>query len=178
MERIEIGLKPWTQKYQRPVESVRRRATIARGCGSVLILFGVGGLAIAIWGGEPEFFFGGPFLALVGALLLWNAIRSHRAVRSRSRDEVVQFAAPYAFALEGDERVFPAALTREEERWPLAATEFSLGSLVGGDVLVVESTERRPRRFPSAGLKQRPGEVLALVEQYQRERVATGRSDE
>lgn len=178
MERIEIGLKPWTQKYQRPVESVRRRTTMALGCGSVLILFGVGGLAIAIWGGEPEFFFGGPFLALVGALLLWNASRSHRAVRSRSRDEVVQFAAPYAFALEGDELVFPAALTWEEERWPLETVTFSLGSLVGGDVLVVASTGRRPRRFPSAGLKQPPGDVLALVEQYQRERAATGRSEE
>lgn len=170
MERVEIPLKPWTQQNRMPVGAVRTLGALQLGCGPFLLLMGLIGLAGAIWGGQTEFWVGGPLVGLVGFLMVWNGLRLRRAIRGRVTNEPARFAAPHAFALEGDQVIFPAALTWEEERWPLAETTFSVGRRLGQDALVMESPGRQTRRFPAAGLAQQPADILGVVEQYRNSR--------
>lgn len=170
MERIEVPLTSWTQQGRTSVGAVRTRAGAQVVLGACLVLVGLMGVVLAVGRGHTEFWVGGPLLVVVGAIVMANGRRLRRATRDRAADEEARLAAPYAFALDGDEVHFPAALTWPEERWPLDETTFSVGRHWGHDAVVIESAGRRPRRFPAAGLQQRPADVVSLVERYRSSR--------
>lgn len=76
-------------------------------------------------------------------------------------DRRVPITLPYAFAIDGDEVVFPAFITTAEERWPLRETYAKAGKVL--DMVTLTCPGRRPRRFFAIAIRLPTIEAARLV---------------
>jgi hypothetical protein len=76
----------------------------------------------------------------------------------------VPITLPYAFAIEGDEVVFPAFVAAPEERWPLRETYAKAARVL--DLVTLTSPGRRTRRFFALALWIPTTEAADLVNDH------------
>lgn len=133
-----------------------------------LVLTNVVGLS-AIEAPPFEMWFGGIFLGLGGALMLWNAIRMRRFLKALPPGADTPLPPPaHAFAIAPGRIDFPEGPGTPAESWPLAESTASEGRWFGTRVLELSSPGRRTRRFPERWLRRPIGELVALVEERRR----------
>lgn len=141
-----VEARGWPQPPQ-----LARRAYIQTRCVIQFLLGGVVavvGMAL-LWGfvlrGDGWWSLFATAFVLLGLTVMFANFRTLTRVQSLPEDVSVPITLPYAFAIEGDEVVFPAFVARPEERWPLRETFAKPGRVL--DVVTLTSPGRRTRRF-------------------------------
>gem|GEM_PF-4217601 len=162
--RIVIELSKWTQGSSAPTRrSVRRNAVANCWLGGVLIVAALAGTTVRVLLGPTWELLGMVFLAGAGAVAVWNGVCHLRGLRDLppgTVDDPVPFAAPHAFAIKGNEVVFPSAFGRAEERWPLACVSVSVVRRFGHDWLRLSCPGFQTRKFPARSFDA----PLAMIE--------------
>lgn len=147
-----IEARGWPQPPQ-----LARRSYIQTRCVIQFILGGVVAVvgAALLWGFVLRSdgwwsLFAGAF-TLLGLIVMAANFRTLTRVQSLPENVKVPITLPYAFALEGDEVVFPAFVTAPEERWPLRETYATAGRVL--DMVTLTCPGRRTRRFFAIALR-------------------------
>lgn len=163
-----VEAKGWPQPPH-----LARRAYIQRRC---VVQFALGGVAAAaglalLWGFllRSDLWwtvFAGAFI-LLGVIVMVANFRTLLRVQSLPDDLQVPITLPYAFAIEGDEVVFPAFVAAPEERWPLRETYAKAGRVL--DLVTLTSPGRRTRRFFAMALRIPTIDAAFLVNEYRRQ---------
>ena len=81
-------------------------------------------------------------------------------------DRRVPITLPYAFAIDGDELVFPPFITTAEERWPLRETYAHVGKVL--DMVTLTCTGRRTRRFFAMAIRMPTIEAARIVNDHRK----------
>lgn len=103
------------------------------------------------------------FLVL-GIVVIAANVRTLTRITQVPEDRKVPITLPYAFAIEGDEVVFPAFVTTPEERWPLRETYAKAARVL--DLVTLTSPGRRTRRFFAMALRIPTVEAADLVNDH------------
>lgn len=159
-QRIELAA--WTQTLPtRTRGAIRRRAIVGRVAGALLVLLVVVALTVAVATGQggAELLVGVVLVGGIGILLWRNGTRHLRALPAGPADQPVQFAAPYAFEIDGSTLRFPAFFGHPAEEWPLERTRVEATA----QALRLACPGWRPRRYSAKGLALPPGEVAAII---------------
>ena len=164
-EAVVIEARGWPQPPQ-----MARRSYIHTRC---VVQFFLGVIAAAVgaallWGfilrgdrGWTIFF--AAFL-LLGLVVMAANVRTLTRVAQLPDDRKVPITLPYAFAIEGDEVVFPAFVATPEERWPLRETYAKAARVL--DLVTLTSPGHRTRRFFALALRIPTVEAADLVNDH------------
>jgi hypothetical protein len=109
------------------------------------------------------------FVLLALIVILAN-VRTLGRIHLIPENRRVAITLPYAFAIDGDELVFPEFLTNPEERWPLRDTYASAGKVL--DLVTLRCPGRRTRRFFAIAIRMPTIQAAAMVND--RRRALTG----
>jgi hypothetical protein len=102
---------------------------------------------------------------LLGGIVVMTAnFRTLTRVAQLPEDRKVPITLPYAFAIDGDEVVFPAFVATPEERWPLRETYAKPGRVL--DLVTLTSPGRRTRRFFAIAIRVPTVEAADLVNDH------------
>ncbi len=102
--------------------------------------------------------------SILGIIVMASNFRTLTRVALLPEDRKVPITLPYAFAIEGDEVVFPAFVANPEERWPLRETYAKAGRVL--DLVTLTSPGRRPRRFFAIALRIPTVDAAHLVNDH------------
>lgn len=160
-----VEVAPWATAQRRPhtIGSVRSRARAGVVVGVLCALVAALGIVAAFVEAEFQLAFGGLFLAVIAAALLWSGRTRLAAARGRDGDEEVFFVAPYAFVVTCSTLEFPGVLGRDAESWDRATTSAEVSTMGKQDVLVLTNPKFQTRRFAARALKESPAQVLAVI---------------
>jgi hypothetical protein len=111
----------------------------------------------------PWTLFSVAFLVVAVVVILAN-VRTLGRIHLIPVDRRVPITMPFAFAIEGDELVFPEFVTKPEERWPLRETHASAGRVL--DVVTLTCPGRRTRRFFAVAIRIPTLEAARLVNDH------------
>jgi hypothetical protein len=159
---LVVEAKGWPQPPHLARRSyIRRRSVIQLLLGVVILGFA----AALLWGfslrGDAGWTtFAGAFVVLAVAIIMAN-VRTLGRIHLVPENRRVPITLPYAFAIEGDELVFPAFVTSPEERWPLRDTYARAGKVL--DIVTLTCPNRRPRRFFALAIRMPTIEAARLV---------------
>jgi hypothetical protein len=93
-------------------------------------------------------------------------VRTLGRIHLISEDRRVPITLPYAFAIDGDELVFPPFITNAEERWPLRETYAKAGKVL--DMVTLTCTGRRTRRFFAIAIRMPTIEAARIVNEHRK----------
>lgn len=160
-----VEVAPWAtaQRRAHTIGSVRGRARAGVVAGIVCGLVALLGIVAAFVESEFQLAFGGLFLAVIAAALLWSGRHRLLAARGRADDEEVFFVAPYAFVVTDATLEFPEVLGRPAESWDRESTSSEVATVAKQDMLVLTHPQFRTRRFAARALKETPSQVLAAI---------------
>lgn len=160
--RIVVGAKLWPQPpHLARREYIQRRAVIQLVAGLALTGFA----AALLWnffihGNSTWSVFACAFLVLGLVVVVANVYTLSR-LSYLPDDRRVPITLPYAFAVEGDEVVFPEFTTHPEERWPVRETSASAAKVL--DMVTLRCPGRRTRRFFAMAISVSTIEAAQLV---------------
>ncbi len=101
---------------------------------------------------------------LLGIVIMAANFRTLTRVAQLPEGRKVPITLPYAFAIEGDEVVFPAFVANPEERWPLRETYATAGRVL--DLVTLTSHGRRTRRFFAIAIRMPTVAAAPLVNDH------------
>ncbi|MDN5726458.1 MAG: phage holin family protein [Propionibacteriales bacterium] len=147
-----IELSEWTQRLPGPTKrSLRRQSIALLVVALIFVLLVLAGLVTMIIKPWPiEGVVGVVVLSIISGLLAWHGIRRLRALPPGPDDQPIQFAAPYAFEIDGGMLRFPGMFGRPSEERSLADTTV----VETGASLRLSSPGHRMRRFPARSFTQ------------------------
>lgn len=169
-----VELQDWARKIGHSTRGqIKRRAV-----GSLVGGFGLGALVI---GGiatvavhraithvpfniTVKVIWGICFLSLFVTTFLYNGFHLLRNLPDIDDSEVVNFSAPYAFAIVGGTIHFPARFGAPAEDWAISNTTFEVIHYMGGAAVLLKCRRRRPRRFIARSIVMTPREVVTMLE--------------
>jgi len=160
-----VEAKGWPQPPQ-----LARRSYIQRRC-VIQLLFGfvILGFATALLygfsmrGDVAWIVFAIAFVVVALGVIGANA-RTLGRIHLIPEDRRVPITLPYAFAIDGDELVFPPLITTAEERWPLRETYAHAGKVL--DMVTLTCPGRRTRRFFAMAIRIPTIEAARLVNEH------------
>ncbi len=162
---LVVEVKGWPQPPHLAWRSyIRRRSVI-----QLVLGFGILGFASALlWGfsmrgDKPWTLFSVAFVVLAIVVILSN-VRTLGRIHLVPEDRRVPITMPYAFAIDGDEVVFPEFVTRPEERWPLRETHASAARVL--DMVTLTCPNRRTRRFFAMAIRIPTTQTARLVNEH------------
>jgi hypothetical protein len=162
---LVVEAKGWPQ----PPHLARRSYIQRRSVLQLLLGFVVLGFATALlWGfsirGDVAWtIFATAFVVLAVVVVLAN-VRTLGRIHLLPEDRRVPITLPYAFAVDGDELVFPEFVTNPEERWPLRDTYARAGKVL--DMVTLTCPGRRTRRFFAIAIRMPTIEAARLVNEH------------
>src|SRR5665647_1183830 len=160
---LVVEAKGWPQ----PPHLARRSYIQRRSVMQLLFGFAVLGFATALLYG---FSIRGDvaWIAFVGlaVVLIGANVRTLGRIHLIPEDRRVPITLPYAFAMDGDELVFPPFITTAEERWPLRETYASAGKVL--DMVTLTCTGRRTRRFFAMAIRMPTIEAARIVNDHRK----------
>ena len=162
---LVVETKGWPQPPHLARRSdIQRRSVIQLLFGFVLLGFASALLwGFSLRGDVPWTVFGIAFVLVAITLILAN-VRTLGRIHLVPEDRRVPITLPYAFAIDGDELVFPEFITHAEERWPLRETHASAGRVL--DMVTLTCPGRRTRRFFAIALRLPTIEAARLVNDH------------
>jgi hypothetical protein len=143
---------------------IQRRSII-----ELLLGFVILGFATALlWGfllrGDTAWtIFADAFVVLAVAVIMAN-VRTLSRIHLLPSNRRVPITLPYAFAIDGDQVVFPEFVTNLEERWPLRDTYARAGKVL--DIVTLTCPGRRTRRFFAIAIRMSTTEAARLVNDH------------
>jgi hypothetical protein len=164
---LVVEAKGWPQ----PPHLARRGYIQRRAILQMLFGFVVLGFATALlWGFSLRSdvgwtLFSVAFVILAAVVILVN-VRTLGRIHLVPPDRRVPITMPFAFAIEGDELVFPEFVTNAEERWPLRDTHASAGRVL--DMVTLTCPGRRTRRFFAMAIRVPTLEAARTVNDHRR----------
>ncbi len=160
-----VEARGWPQPPQ-----MARRASIQTRC-VVQYFLGVVSATVAaalLWGyvlrGDLGWTIFATAFLLLGLAVMATNFRTLTRVGQLPEDAKVPITLPYAFAIDGDEVVFPAFVTNPEERWPLRETYAKAGRVL--DLVTLTSPGRRTRRFFALAIRMPTLDAANLVNDH------------
>jgi hypothetical protein len=140
---------------------IQRRSVVQLLLGFVVLGFATALLwGFSLRGDEAWTIFASAFVVVALAVVLAN-VRTLGRIHLVPEDRRVPITLPYAFAIEGEELVFPEFVTTPEERWPLRDTYAKAGRVL--DMVTLTCPHRRTRRFFAIAIRTPTIEAARLV---------------
>jgi hypothetical protein len=164
---LVVEAKGWPQ----PPHLARRSYIQRRSAIQLLLGFVVLGFATALLygfsmrGDVAWTVFATAFVVLAIVIIGAN-VRTLGRIHLIPEDRRVPITLPYAFAIDGDQLVFPPLITTAEERWPLRETYASAGKLL--DMVTLTCPGRRTRRFFAIAIRIPTIEAARLVNEHRK----------
>lgn len=164
---LVVEAKGWPQPPQLAWRSyIQRRSVLQLFLGVVVFGFA----SALLWGfylrnDVPWTLFSVAFLVLALVVILAN-VRTLGRIHLVPEDRRVPITLPYAFAIEGDELVFPEFVTNPEERWPLRETHASAARVL--DMVTLTCPGRRTRRFFALAIRVPTLDAARLVNDHRK----------
>jgi hypothetical protein len=164
---LVVEAKGWPQ----PPHLARRSSIQRRSAIQLLLGFVVLGFATALLygfsmrGDVAWTVFATAFVVLAIVIIGAN-VRTLGRIHLIPEDRRVPITLPYAFAIDGDQLVFPPLITTAEERWPLGETYASAGKLL--DMVTLTCPGRRTRRFFAIAIRIPTIEAARLVNEHRK----------
>jgi hypothetical protein len=164
---LVVEAKGWPQ----PPHLARRSDIQRRSAIQLLLGFVVLGFATALLygfsmrGDVAWTVFATAFVVLAIVIIGAN-VRTLGRIHLIPEDRRVPITLPYAFAIDGDQLVFPPLITTAEERWPLRETYASAGKLL--DMVTLTCPGRRTRRFFAIAIRIPTIEAARLVNEHRK----------
>ena len=162
---VVVEARGWPQPPQ-----MARRSYIQTRC-VVQFFLGVvatGAGAALLWGfvlrGDGGWSIFATAFLLLGIIVMAANFRTLTRVALLPEDKKVPITLPYAFAVEGDEVVFPAFVATPEERWPLRDTQAKAGRVL--DLVTLTCPGRRTRRFFAIAIRIPTVDAADLVNDH------------
>ena len=164
---LVVEAKGWPQPPQLARRSdIQRRCVIQLLFGFVLLVFATALLyGFSMRGYVAWIVFAVAFVGLAVVLIGAN-VRTLGRIHLIPEDRRVPITLPYAFAIDGDELVFPPFITTAEERWPLRETYASAGKVL--DMVTLTCTGRRTRRFFAMAIRMPTMEAARIVNDHRK----------
>ena len=162
---LVVEAKGWPQPPHLAWRSYIQRRTVLQ----LLLGFVVLGFALALlWGfsirGDiPWTIFAIAFVVLAIVVILAN-VRTLGRIHLLPEDRRVPITVKYAFAIDGDELVFPEFVTHPEERWPLRDTYARAGKVL--DMVTLTCPDRRTHRFCAMAIRMPTIDAARLVNEH------------
>ena len=140
---------------------IQRRSVVQLLLGFVVLGFAT----VLLWGfslrgDEGWTVFSSAFVVVALAVVMAN-VRTLGRIHLLPEDRRVPITLPYAFAVDGDDLVFPEFVTTPEERWPLRDTQAKAGRVL--DIVTLTCPGRRTRRFFAMAIRTPTIEAARLV---------------
>ena len=162
-----VEAKGWPQ----PPHLARRRYIQRRSAIQLLFGFAILGFAIALlWGfsmrGDVAWTVFALAFVVVALGVVGANVRTLGRIHLIPEDRRVPITLPYAFAIDGDELVFPPFVTNAEERWPLRETYARAGKVL--DAVTLTCPGRRTRRFFAMNIRVPTIEAARLVNEHRK----------
>jgi hypothetical protein len=162
---VVVEARGWPQPPQ-----MARRSYIQTRC-VVQFFLGViatGAGAALLWGfvlrGDRGWSIFATAFLLLGIVVMAANFRTLTRVALLPEDQKVPITLPYAFAIDGDEVVFPAFVATPEERWPLRETYAKAGRVL--DLVTLTWPGRRTRRFFAIAIRIPTVDAADLVNDH------------
>jgi hypothetical protein len=164
---LVVEAKGWPQPPHLARRSyVQRRSAIQLLFGFVVLGFATALLyGFSMRGDVAWTVFATAFVVLAIVIIGAN-VRTLGRIHLIPEDRRVPITLPYAFAIDGDQLVFPPLLTTAEERWPLRETHASAGKLL--DMVTLTCPGRRTRRFFAIAIRIPTIEAARLVNEHRK----------
>ena len=162
---LVVEAKGWPQPPHLARRSyVQRRSAIQLLFGFVVLGFATALLyGFSMRGDVAWTVFATAFVVLAIVIIGAN-VRTLGRIHLIPEDRRVPITLPYAFAIDGDQLVFPPLLTTAEERWPLRETHASAGKLL--DMVTLTCPGRRTRRFFAMAIRMPTIEAARLINDH------------
>ena len=164
---LVVEAKGWPQPPQLARRSsIQRRSVIQLLLGFVVLGFATALLyGFSMRGDVAWTVFSVAFVVLAVVVIGAN-VRTLGRIHLIPEDRRVPITLPYAFAIDGDELVFPPFITSAEERWPLRETYASTGKVL--DIVTLTCTRRRTRRFFAIAIRMPTIEAARIVNDHRK----------
>jgi hypothetical protein len=164
---LVVEAKGWPQPPHLARRSyVQRRSAIQLLFGFVVLGFATALLyGFSMRGDVAWTVFATAFVVLAIVIIGAN-VRTLGRIHLIPEDRRVPITLPYAFAIDGDQLVFPPLITTAEERWPLRETYASAGKLL--DMVTLTCPGRRTRRFFAIAIRIPTIEAARLVNEHRK----------
>ena len=164
---LVVEAKGWPQPPQLARRSsIQRRSVIQLLLGFVVLGFATALLyGFSMRGDVAWTVFSVAFVVLAVVVIGAN-VRTLGRIHLIPEDRRVPITLPYAFAIDGDELVFPPFITSAEERWPLRETYASTGKVL--DIVTLTCTGRRTRRFFAIAIRMPTIEAARIVNDHRK----------
>jgi hypothetical protein len=164
---LVVEAKGWPQSPHLARRSyIQRRSVIQLLFGFVVLGFATALLyGFSMRGDVAWIVFAIAFVVLAIVVIGAN-VRTLGRIHLIPEDRRVPITLPYAFAIDGDQLVFPPLITTAEERWPLRETYASAGKLL--DMVTLTCPGRRTRRFFAIAIRIPTIEAARLVNEHRK----------
>jgi len=103
---------------------------------------------------------------VLAVVVIGANVRTLGRIHLIPEDRRVPITLPYAFAIDGDELVFPPLITTAEERWPLRETYAKAGKVL--DMVTLTCPGRRTRRFFAIAIRVPTMEAARIVNDHRK----------